>query len=585
MRFRLLALTSLAVFTIPSAHAVISWIEDSRLPAMSGNGRYLFLRGDRWDPYTGRTSLFGNIQPFGGYVVPTYDGDKVFMESIVGEEGETQIFEVTKSSSIALSNDGGTNATPFGCSNDGSIVIGEVLGATFYPGYVWTNRNPVSFSDGVRVVSGNGKVFYGEFSGMPTRWDETGAHDFWNDEWVGTVTDTNVTGSIAVGYDGTRAFKWTAAGGFQDLGHLPLPGSNLRSVATSVSNDGSIITGLTYNGSSPVPFVIVNGTMMSAHDFLVSRHMPVYTSDFFSVRVSKNGHALSGQGRFAGRTAAFHAYIAGGHVSLNLRADSRRVLAGRSIFGEAGFTDAFPGSGWIDIESSSPNIVVPSRTYSGNIQGKVNPGTPAGRYTITARRGAKWASRDLKVIEPISNVHFETDRIHGGKSAKLIVTLANPATERLSISLSTNKLGLDVASPIVIQKGATQGYGYIGSYGRLDLAAFDVVAQGEFHTAKSAKLYVYPSIGWLTVSPTSVKGGQAATGRIGTTLAAPAVGLNFSLRSLSSLVSVPASASISLGNTSTSFPIQTSPVTVTATRSIEAASAGVTRTATITLTP
>lgn len=582
MSFRHSALLALALGTVSSAQAVVSWIATPQLPMMSGNGRYVFFRGDRWDPYTGRMSRFGSVSPFNGVVIPTYNGETAFMEGIVGEEGQTQIFEVTKTTATPLSNDGGTNATPFGCSSDGSVVIGEVLGATFYPGYVWTNRNPLSFTDALRVVSGNGKVIFGEFAGMPTRWDETGTHDFWTDEWIGAVTDTNYNGSIAVGHDGTRAFKWTAATGFVDLGHLPIGGNNPRSVATSVSNDGSIITGITYTGGNyGVAFVYTNGTMMTVNEFLGR------AGTFTSAKVSKNGQALTGHGSTYKVNGAFHVYIAGNHLSLDLRGDSRETFPGRSIFGSTGFATRSTTGRWVDLQSNAPGVVVPSRVYvgTGNFQGEILPGTPGGRYTITARSGDLWVSRDLKVSEPISSVEFETDRIHGGKSTKVIVTLSNPATERVLISLSSAKPGLDLPPPIVIQKGATQGFAYVGSHGRLNLDSFTVVANGEFHTEKSAKVYVYPSIGWLTVSPTSVKGGQPATGRIGTTLAAPAVGLNFSLRSLSSLVSVPASASISLGNTTTQFGIQTSPVTVTATRSIEASSAGVSKTASITLTP
>jgi probable HAF family extracellular repeat protein len=76
--------------------------------------------------------------------------------------------------------------------------------------------------------------------------------------WLGTLggdrseaTAVSADGSVVVGaaYNAAgqwRAFRWTAAGGMQDLGTLPGGGG---SEATGVSADGSVVVGSAYNAA------------------------------------------------------------------------------------------------------------------------------------------------------------------------------------------------------------------------------------------------------------------------------------------------------------------------------------------------
>jgi FG-GAP-like repeat len=93
------------------------------------------------------------------------------------------------------------------------------------------------------------------------------------------------------------------------------------------------------------------------------------------------------------------------------------------------------------------------------------------------------------------------------------------------------------------------------------------------------------SLSSVAVSPSSVAGGSNATGTVRLTSAAPTGGFAVSLSSSSGTATVPASATVPGGATSTTFPITTSAVASSTPVTITASAGGVVRTATLTVTP
>jgi trimeric autotransporter adhesin len=104
---------------------------------------------------------------------------------------------------------------------------------------------------------------------------------------------------------------------------------------------------------------------------------------------------------------------------------------------------------------------------------------------------------------------------------------------------------------------------------------------------KSALVTIEPNniVTNLVISPSTIKGGQNATGTITLNAPAPSGGGVVNLSSNTSYVTVPATVTVPEGQTSVSFTIMTRAVGATFTRSISASRNGVTRTANITLTP
>lgn len=106
-------------------------------------------------------------------------------------------------------------------------------------------------------------------------------------------------------------------------------------------------------------------------------------------------------------------------------------------------------------------------------------------------------------------------------------------------------------------------------------------------SARTAALTVGPAVpSALAVSPTSVVGGGAAAGTVTLNGAAPPGGRVVSLSSSNAAVaSVPTSVAVEGGASSATFPVVTSPVSASATVTLSASLGGVTRTASLAVTP
>jgi thermitase len=95
-----------------------------------------------------------------------------------------------------------------------------------------------------------------------------------------------------------------------------------------------------------------------------------------------------------------------------------------------------------------------------------------------------------------------------------------------------------------------------------------------------------PSLDTLSLNPTSVVGGNSATGTVTLTAAAPSGGFVVNLSSSnSSVASVPSSVTVPAGATSANFTVSTTAVSASTNVTITASAGGVSRTATLTVNP
>lgn len=112
---------------------------------------------------------------------------------------------------------GCTNSSAQGVSNDGSVVVGGLIGDD-RRAFRWTTAG--------------GMVGLGCLPG--------GRHD-------SKATAVSKDGLVVVGYSGHEAFRWTAAGGMVGLGGLyPM----IDSIASAVSSNGSVVVGWSQSATS-----------------------------------------------------------------------------------------------------------------------------------------------------------------------------------------------------------------------------------------------------------------------------------------------------------------------------------------------
>jgi len=117
------------------------------------------------------------------------------------------------------------------------------------------------------------------------------------------------------------------------------------------------------------------------------------------------------------------------------------------------------------------------------------------------------------------------------------------------------------------------------AFGNLTASDFEVIQLGyNPPTAGPAALNA------VSVSPSSVAGGQSATGTVSLTGAAPANGATVTLASANPAASVPSSVTVPVNASSANFPVNTSVVSSTTVGNITATYAGVNKSTTLTVT-
>ena len=148
-----------------------------------------------------------------------------------------------------------------GVSGDGLVVVGYGVNydGEAHPSaaFLWAAETGMvslgagTCPDGSRAfgVNGDGSVVVGTMNCGSFRWTEETGFVFFGGGAAYAVTPD---GNVVVGYRaiinwGGMAFRWTAAGGVQDLGDLP--GGLNRSQANAVSADGSVVVGESHTDS------------------------------------------------------------------------------------------------------------------------------------------------------------------------------------------------------------------------------------------------------------------------------------------------------------------------------------------------
>lgn len=230
-------------------------------------------------------------------------------------------------------------------SNDGSVIVGNQ-----YPrGFRWTAASGfVTLPDWTfaRDVSGNGNVITGTTSQSGAantqrayRWTSAGgvvalgakgtcstnsnppydkvtesSGNAISSDGAVVVGKTTINGSSPSGTRSgcpERAFRWTAAGGMQDLGVI---GGAQSSSATGVSSDGSVVAGMYWGPANPRAFVwTASGGMEDLRQVLLNLGVTSVTNWNLTevTDVSQDGTVIVGKGlnKNTNRFEAFRAVI------------------------------------------------------------------------------------------------------------------------------------------------------------------------------------------------------------------------------------------------------------------------------------
>jgi hypothetical protein len=205
----------------------------------------------------------------------------------------------------------------------------------------------------------------------------------------------------------------------------------------------------------------------------------------------------------------------------------------------------------------------------------INPDTPSTPPTPAAPTLLSPAS-NAKVAQPIN---FDWSDVSGATSYEIQIDDSSNFTAPLTLSQTVG-----VSQATVTGLPAQRLFWRVRAFNSAGVAG-PFSASRRF-TAQAASTTTTASLSAISVSPTSVVGGTTAQGTITLTDGAPSGGAVVTLSSANtSVVSVPASVTVVAGASSATFGVNTSAVAANTGVTITATYGGVSRTATLTVTP
>ncbi len=169
---------------------------------------------------------------------------------------------------------------------------------------------PGGSSSSARGVSGDGSVVVGESAYRAFRWTAAGGMQNLGTSggWSSAANGVSADGSAVVGSIGyavgSRAFRWTAAGGMANLGTLP---GGSGSEASGVSGDGAAVVGYGNTAAGNRAFLWTQAAGMADLNAWLPTLGVNLTGWVLSeaTGISSDGTAIVGSGIFQGATRAW----------------------------------------------------------------------------------------------------------------------------------------------------------------------------------------------------------------------------------------------------------------------------------------
>jgi hypothetical protein len=252
-------------------------------------------------------------------------------------------------------------------------------------------------------------------------------------------------------------------------------------------------------------------------------------------------------------------------------------------------TDQFASSGPAVLHAYDATDLSKELYNSSQNLSRDNPG-PAVKFTVpTAINGKIYVGTKTQLavfgsISLLSAVSVNPTVVLGGGSSTGTISLLSPAPAGgIVVSLSSsNPASASVPTSVSISGGATSGT-FSVSTSAVTTSTAVTISASIGPSLQTATLTVVPALASLSLSPTTVQGGNSSTGTITLAAAAPAGGISVSLSSSNVAATVPGSVPIPGGATTATFTVSTSVVPTTTSSLISASYSGATQSATLTV--
>ncbi|MCU1658597.1 MAG: hypothetical protein JWO57_3253 [Pseudonocardiales bacterium] len=247
----------------------------------------------------------------------------------------------------------------------------------------------------------------------------------------------------------------------------------------------------------------------------------------------------------------------------------------------------------------SSSVTIPAGSDRGAIQILPRSVSTTTVVTISVTGGGVTVRADLTVNPDstpppgptLSTFAVNPTSVPGGHPATGTVTLPSAAPAGGTIVTLSSNLpnAASVPGSVTVPAGATSASFTVTTFQVADTTVQLSARNGDtilFAALGITTAAPAPSLSALTLTPSSVPGGNPSTGKVTLTAAAPSGGAQVTLSSSkTATASVPASVTIAAGGTSATFTVSTSAVSTPTSTTIGALYGGASATTTLTVTP
>jgi hypothetical protein len=253
----------------------------------------------------------------------------------------------------------------------------------------------------------------------------------------------------------------------------------------------------------------------------------------------------------------------------------------------------------VQVTSSNPAVAsvpefatVSASTTLGRFDITTGPVDAPTNVTISVTGRGVTRSATLTVspsLPALTGLSVNPSSVSGGTPSTGTVTLGSAAPSGgATVSLGSNLPGsASVPATVTVPAGATSASFGITTFPvdntTVQLSA--TLGNATQFAALSITRSATSALSAISLSPSTVVGGNSSTGTVTLSAAAPAGGTVVTLSDNSAAASVPASVTVAAGTTSRAFTVSTSAVTVQTAVVVSGAAGGMTHSATLTLNP
>jgi hypothetical protein len=212
-------------------------------------------------------------------------------------------------------------------------------------------------------------------------------------------------------------------------------------------------------------------------------------------------------------------------------------------------------------------------------------GTGACSVTMNSAQSVSATFNSTSTVA-LSSLSVNPTSVVGGNSSTGTVTLTGAATTNVVVTLSSNNASATVPPSVTVPQGATTASFSISTnpVASSTVATISAVFNGVTKTA-ALTITPGPALAGLSLNPSTVVGGSQSTGTVTLSSAAPSAGVTVQLSSnRTKVATVPSRVTVQAGATTATFTVTTSAVRNTSKVTISGTSAGVTKSAVLTVT-